>query len=123
MNLRKEKKINFEVQGNIDRIIIPPMILHTALENGITHGFIKKDTGTFYLKVEKTDKKINILLENDGDNKISQNKKNSGTGNKYIIQRLSELYGKYFKFVSQPKTEGWKVIFEIPDNINQRSEE
>ena len=123
MNLRKEKKIKFEVQGNIDRIIIPPLILHTALENGITHGFIKKDTGTFYLKVEKTGKKINILLENDGDNKISQNKKNSGTGNKYIIQRLIEFYGKDFKFVSQPKTDGWQVIFEIPDNINQRGEE
>jgi hypothetical protein len=123
MNLRKEKKITFEVQGNIDKISIPPLILHTALENGITHGFIKKDTGTFYLKVEKTDKIITIFLENDGDNKISQNKKSTGTGNKYIIQRLSELYGKDFKFISQPKADGWQVIFEIPNNMTQREKE
>jgi LytS/YehU family sensor histidine kinase len=114
MNLRKEKEIKLEIHGNIEGIIIPPLILHTALENGITHGFIKKDTGTFYLKIEKSVKKIKITLENDGNNKISQNKKSSGTGNKYIIQRLSEIYGKNFKFVSQPKEDGWQVIFEIP---------
>jgi LytS/YehU family sensor histidine kinase len=115
MNLRKEKKINLEIDGNIDGIIIPPLILHTALENGITHGFIKKDTGTFYLKTEKSAKSITVLLENDGDNKITRNKKSSGTGNKYIIQRLSEVYGENFKFVSQPKDGGWQVVFEIPE--------
>lgn len=114
MNLRKEKKIKLEILDGIEGISVPPLVLHTALENGITHGFIKKDNGTFTLKIEKTAKKIKIILENDGDNKISQNKKEIGTGNKYIIQRLNENYGKNFKFESQPKTDGWQVIYEIP---------
>ena len=114
MNLRKEKKIKLVILDNIDGIMLPPLVLHTALENGITHGFIKKDKGTFTLKIEKSTKKIKIMLENDGDNKISQNKKAIGTGNKYIIQRLNEIYGKKFIFESKPKVDGWQVIYEIP---------
>ena len=114
MNLRKEKQIKLEILGVIEGITIPPLVILTALENGITHGFVKKDTGVFTLKVEKTSRKIRILLENDGSNKISRNKKENGTGNKYIIQRLSEIYEKNFKFESKPKSDGWKVTFEIP---------
>jgi LytS/YehU family sensor histidine kinase len=114
MNLRKEKDIKLEISGEMEGIIIPPLIIHTALENGITHGFIKKDTGKFLLKIEKSARKIKITLENDGHNKITQNKKENSTGNKYIIQRLSEIYGKNFSFESKPSANGWIVVFEIP---------
>ena len=114
MNLRKEKRIKLEILGQIDGITIPPLVIHTALENGITHGFIKKDVGKFTLNVEKSARKIKISLENDGENKISQNKKENGTGNKYIVQRLSEIYGNNFTFESKPFENGWQAIYEIP---------
>ncbi|MCL2844693.1 MAG: histidine kinase [Chitinivibrionia bacterium] len=117
MNLRKEKEISLKVHGNIDNITVPPLILHTALENGITHGFVKKDKGIFNLSVENTPKKIRIILKNDGDNKVSQNKTDlSGTGNKYIVKRLNELYENDFSFNSTPSPDGWQVVFEIPND-------
>ena len=114
MNLRREKDIKLKISGNIEGITIPPLILHTALENGFTHGFIKKDTGVFDLNVTIQTKKIIILLKNNGENKPLKNQKSTGTGNKYIIQRLAETYKNKFKFVSEPIDDGWQVIFEIP---------
>ncbi|MDR0305110.1 MAG: histidine kinase [Chitinispirillales bacterium] len=114
MNLRREKNIKLKISGDIEGITIPPLIVHTALENGLTHGFVKKDTGTFDLSVTRQAQKIIINLENNGENNHSQNRVATGTGNKYIVQRLEEIYGNNFKFVSEAKNNGWRVIFELP---------
>jgi hypothetical protein len=123
MNLRKEKEISLKVLGNIEKITVPPLILHTALENGITHGFVKKDKGEFCLKVETTAKKNRIILENNGDNKISKSGADLGTGSKYIIKRLNELYEKNFSFISTPCANGWQVVIEIPNDETSKKGE
>jgi len=116
MNMRQEKRYHLVVQGEREGIVIPPFIIHTLIENGISHGFRKKDDGIFTLTVTRLDRKIVMRLHNNGDNKTrTTTGEGKGTGTRYIRSRLQELYGIDYSFSSQSTADGWESIIVIPE--------
>ncbi len=118
MNMRQEKNYVLHVQGEREGIDIPPFILHTLIENGISHGFRKKDDGIFTLTVHRNSETITMTLHNNGDNKVrTATGEGKGTGTRYIRSRLQELYGINYSFSSHSTADGWESRITIPEGV------
>lgn len=113
MSYRKGADFKLEIVDVDDKDTIPPMIFHTLVENGLTHGFANKRTGTFELQTVKNSNFTKYILSNDGDFNIEDTKGSTGFGAKYIKGRLEESYPGRWIFNSQKSDEGWESIIEI----------
>ena len=115
MEYRKEIDYSWEEEGiDIDQKI-PPAILHTLLENGITHS----------LPLEDNSIKFKLIFESNGEYKSytfltfaarmeqGTNTKEEGTGLKYIKARLTESYGSKWDLTSEQADHGWKNTLKI----------
>lgn len=114
MSFRKEICYNWE-EKNIDaNEQIPPAVLHTLIENGITHSLPpKQGCITFSLSFtrEKQYKQYTLLTIAKNRNKKREN--SNGTGFKYIKARLNESYGNNWHFESFAVEEGWCTTIKI----------
>ncbi len=115
MEYRKE--INYSLQEeNIDfEQKIPPGIIHTLLENGITHSLPLEDNSiTFKLVYESySDYKCYTFLTFAVTMRQEANYKKEGTGLKYIKARLTESYHEQWDFTSVQTNHGWKNTIKI----------
>ncbi|PJZ85572.1 7TM diverse intracellular signaling domain-containing protein [Leptospira harrisiae] len=106
MSLRKESKFEFKTEGVSSKDVIPPIVLLTLVENGVTHGYQGKNSGTFTLKKKKDKNKTKYILFNDG---LPTTKSDSlGTGIKYIKSRLQEAFPNKWDFSSKVVSGGWE---------------
>ncbi len=114
MSLRKDRRFDFEVRGDPAGLFIPPLILLTLVENGLTHGFRERGEGRFVLAVGR-DYRRGLVLElwNDGDPE-ARSDSGTGTGLKYVESRLGESYGGEWKFEHGPADGGYRARLVLP---------
>jgi len=114
MEYRKEINYSWEEEGIDPEQKIPPAILHTLLENGITHS----------LPLEDNSIKFKLVFESNSDHKcytfltfaasVGQvTNREEGTGLKYIKARLTESYQSKWDLTSEPTNDGWKNVIKI----------
>ena len=114
MSIQQKSSYSMEAIGIEGTEMIPPAIIHTLVENGITHGYSGNEDAYFELSKTETDTQIRYRLFNDGNIKSSTEKHiTSGTGLKYIESRLEECYPKKWKLYSNQVENGWEAIIEI----------
>lgn len=115
MEYRKEIDYSWEEEGIDSDEKIPPGILHTLLENGITHSLPLEDNSIkFKLVFESNDlyKSYTFLIFAKNVER-STNSKEEGTGLKYVKARLTESYQSKWDFSSEAIDHGWKNIIKI----------
>ncbi len=101
MGFRRDARYTLKVEGEPSAFSIPPMILHTLIENGLTHAFKPRENGIFRFACKREGHKIVYRLENDGSNLAEMLKEEGvkveeGMGMKYVRARLDEAYnGKW----------------------------
>lgn len=115
MEYRKEVNYLWEEEGIDPEQKIPPGVLHTLLENGITHSLPLKDNSV----------KFKLLYESNSDSKCytfltfatramqATTPREDGTGIKYIKARLTESYHSKWSFTSESESHGWKNTLKI----------
>ncbi len=115
MEYRKEIHYCWEEEGIDPTEKIPPAILHTLLENGITHSLPREDnTIRFKLAFEaNNDFKRYTFLTFAAGVKEARGERQEGTGQKYIKARLTESYDSQWDFTSEPTDDGWKSTIKI----------
>lgn len=113
MNYRKGADYKLEVLDIDENNTIPPMIFHTVVENGLTHGFEKKVVGTFIVQQKNNPERVQYIITNDGEFNTEDSKGSTGFGAKYIKGRLEESYPGKWKFISNKLPHGWETIIEI----------
>ncbi len=113
MSYRKGADYKLETIDIDEKDTVPPMIFHTLVENGLTHGYENKIVGTFKLQTVKDADSIKYVLTNDGDFNSKESKGSTGFGAKYIKSRLEENYPGRWNFTSGKSDEGWESIVEI----------
>ncbi len=118
MRYRNEINYQWEEQGIDADEMIPPALLHTALENGITHSRPQADGAiTFRLSFERAPSQKKYALTIFGGKSERSTKDREGTGLRYMKARLQESYGSHWKLTSQDVREGWQTTFTIY-NVN-----
>ncbi len=113
MSYRKGADYSLEIIDIDENDLIPPMILHTLVENGLTHGYENKTTGIFKFTTIKNSLSKKYILTNDGDFNFEDTKGSTGFGVKYIKSRLEESYPDKWNFTSDKCETGWQSIIEI----------
>lgn len=110
MRFRKEIEYIFELENIPTGEMIPPAILHTIIENGITHNLPDAQNRVkMVLHFEESEQSKIYTLRAYGKNRDLANKKKGGAGIKYIKSRLAENYGTQWSLDSKPISEGWET--------------
>ncbi|MDB5049694.1 MAG: regulator [Fibrobacteres bacterium] len=113
MGLRQDKSYRLDHDGIRGDELIPPMVLHTLVENGLTHGYAGKLKGAFLLKREELPHCVRFSLFNDGIPKEKREHKGEGTGLRYVRSRLEETFPGRWNLDSRAVENGWQVTLDI----------
>ncbi len=114
MGYRKEISYQWEDQGVDGEDTVPPALIHTILENGITHSLPLADgTVRFKLQYERSDHERCYTLFTYGRNRRQNSAVKKGTGFRYIESRLRESYGDKWELTSEATPIGWKTQIKI----------
>ena len=116
MSFRKEICYDWEEKNIDENEKIPPAIIHTIVENGITHSQPPKQGCIHFclsFTKEKNYKEYSLLTI--AENRKTRKEKSGGTGFKYITARLNESYGYNWEFDSFAVELGWLTTIKIFD--------
>jgi len=115
MSLRYGKEYSLTTENVTGEEIVPPLVIHTLVENGLTHGYAGKERGIFILKKQEDEARVVYTLFNDSAEKEDENsgKKGDGTGGKYITSRLEEVFSGRWSFSSHRVPGGWEAVITI----------
>ncbi|WPO89305.1 histidine kinase [Chryseobacterium sp. HR92] len=114
MGFRKEINYVWE-QNEIDETqLIPPAIIHTLLENGITHSEpLSGNTIQFVLSYSVSKEAHQYVFKTIAKNRRVMTDRTGGNGFKYIQARLTESYQQNWTFNSEATENGWVSIIQI----------
>jgi hypothetical protein len=108
MGFRKEIAYEWEDWGIKEEEMVPPAIIHTLLENGITHNAPNQNGNIrFRLSYIEEKGKKEYVFETIGENRELTNGRTGGGGFKYIRARLEESYPGRWTFNSTASDLGW----------------
>ncbi len=114
MEYRKEINYTWEEEGIDLEQMVPPAILHTLLENGITHSLPLSDNSVrFKLVYESNSHYKSYSFLTFATVVKHTTSKEDGTGLKYIKARLTESYQSGWDLTSEPTSHGWKSTLKI----------
>lgn len=114
MSFRKEICYDWEEKNIDDNETIPPAVIHTIIENGITHSLPPKHGCIcFTLSFVKEENYKQYMLLTSAKNRKTKKDKSNGTGFKYIKARLNESYGNNWSFDSFEVEKGWLTTIKI----------
>ena len=114
MQFRKEMRYEWEESGIDEAEFIPPAIIHTILENGITHSMPLADGKIYFLLSfqRALDCKI-YTFETRAENRLLIKERKGGNGFQYIKARLTESYGDRWEFISEAVPQGWVTTIKL----------
>lgn len=110
----KEIDITLEVEGDISKIKVPPLLILSYIENIFKHGI--KGNPNFFAKINFVRQKnstLKFVVENSFVKEDSASKK-KGIGNTNSKRRLELLYRDNFTLKIAKKEPVYKVELEIP---------
>ncbi|WP_161973382.1 histidine kinase [Arcticibacter tournemirensis] len=113
MQFRKEIRYIWKDSEIQDGELIPPAIIHTLLENGITHSIPSGENKIeFALSFSRSATAKQYIFEVFAENRLKSERR-GGNGFRYIEARLKESYGDGWSFSSEPFAGGWRSIIRI----------
>ena len=116
MSFRKEVCYEWQEKNIDENEEIPPAIIHTIIENGITHSLPPKEGCIIFclsFTKEKNHKEYSLLTIAQNRNRKKEH--SNGTGFKYIKARLNESFGDNWLFNSHQVENGWLTTIKIFD--------
>lgn len=115
MSFRRGDGFELETEGIQEGDEIPPLIFHTLIENGLSHGYEDRKGGYFKLVRREIPGGVRFVLFNDSGVRKDYNPKNSGMGLKYVNVRLEESFPGRWTLSSRAESNGWEVVIDILD--------
>ena len=114
MGFRKEINYVWEQTFIDETQLIPPAIIHTLLENGITHSVpLKENTIKFIFRYSVSKGVHQYVFETIAENRQILTDRVGGNGFKYIHARLTESYRQNWTFDSGATETGWASTIQI----------
>jgi MFS family permease len=143
MALRTESRYRLEVNGDestggADGVKVPPAMLHTLVENAVTHGEGETVAGAeivLRLAIDLTSPRgLEATVEGRPNGRKRSGRRRfvfeaplapgdfeapavEGTGLRYVKARLRESFGDDWSLVAGPSDEMWRTVIEIPETL------
>lgn len=117
MGYRNDAQYEFVVGDLPSGIQVPPLVLHTLVENGLTHSLRNDERGTFTLHCEQSPEGVRIALRNDGSHLTHGNGREGieeGLGFRYVRSRLEESFPGGWHLAFGLKDGQWETVIRLP---------
>jgi hypothetical protein len=114
MSLRLDQAYDLETSGFLGTETIPPLVFHTIIENGLTHGLKGRSHGHFLIEKSSSDGLTIFGIHNDG---AANGGIGHGTGIRYVESRLEEAYSGRWSLHHGPKVDGYLTEIRITDQL------
>ncbi len=116
MGFRHDRTYELAVEGAADGWMIPPAIVHTLVENAVTHGRYRADT-VLKLRITHADGMLELHLDAPPSDRSAHDgePRRRGTGTRYVEARLREAYGDAWSLNAGPTADGgWSTRLRYP---------
>ena len=116
-----DARYELDAEGIPETEKIPPMVLHTLVENALTHAFEVGENGRFRLTCVGDGNRVEYRFSNDGSllrsvSTSTGNPQMEGTGYQYIRARLEESYPGRWTLDYGRNGSRWEVVIGIKKN-------
>lgn len=113
VEMARDMPLPLTVEGPIDEVRLPPGMLHTLVENAITHGGVHADAPAFALQVSAgSEQRWHITLRSP---RGAGREGGGGKGQTFVRESLAGAFGADWSFESGPLDEAvWLDRFSIP---------
>lgn len=121
MSLRHGVRCALETHGVDERVLVPPALFHTLIENGLTHLAPRGGAQRFELRERHGSGRSCYTLLAHGERRGSGARTaagegtKDGTGTRYIKARLEESFTGRWTLRSEPCEVGWCTEIEVRD--------
>ncbi len=106
MSYRVDKAFSLVTEGVNEKLLVPPGIIHTLIENAFTHGRFA-DGAEFVLSLSKADGRAELVLITPAVDAVrSPDKSAGGEGLDYVRKRLAAAFGESASFADGPGANG-----------------
>jgi two-component system LytT family sensor kinase len=113
LRLKDKNFINFSVNGDVQNIMIAPMLIIPLVENAIKHGLKNISPGIIIkLEIEKQLFKFSVTNYYDPNEMINKDIA-GGIGISNLIRRLDLIYPKKYNFIVDKIDKSYKVNLSI----------
>ncbi|MEM9387264.1 MAG: histidine kinase [Pseudomonadota bacterium] len=114
MGYRHDRRYALAVEGSAADWTLPPAVVHTLVENAITHGRYAGDTA-LSLKIEASAEMLTLTLTAPAGKPTADHATRKGTGTRYVEARLAEAYGDAWSLEAGPTEDGgWRTRLCLP---------
>nr|MCU0470667.1 histidine kinase [Arcicella sp.] len=115
--LRFDNRLNYEfnIQSDLDNVLIMPMSLNTLLENAVKHGIGKLKLGGKILISAKAEKNVIIIqVKNSGVYDPKPKSDEGGIGLENLQKRLELQYGNKASFYINNENKMVTAVVKMP---------
>ncbi len=119
MSFRKMARYELRTELWEPKAMIPPAVLLTLLENGISHqpaDIPGEETLSFTLRQRSDGNRLRYHFFAPGNADSPQEKRTKGTGLRYIEARLRENYGEDWTMEYGPVPGGWETVIWVGES-------
>ena len=112
--------IDINISEEVKMALVPSLLTQPIIENSLKYGYSSNHTDlNINISVFRTNKKLNIRIDNNGKSLEKNQKIALGMGIRNIKERLETLYGlEYnFSFSSLDHNKGVVTIIKIPFQV------
>jgi hypothetical protein len=113
MGLRRDSHYRLETEGIDESEMIPPALIHTLLENAITHGPEATGERSFRLAAARSNGRTQYTFTSPLGEARSDDA-GSGSGTRYLAARLREAWGRDWTLEQHAEGEVWRVDLDVP---------
>ncbi|CAM2011499.1 sensor histidine kinase [Acanthopleuribacter pedis] len=119
MGGRKDADYQLDVVCVGEEPAVPPLLLHTLIENALTHAFAPGESGTFSLHITEEARRCLVVLANGGsllqqsDDVLGE----EGVGLRYVRARLEESFPGGWSLVYGMEAARWVVRLSFPAGV------
>jgi two-component system, LytTR family, sensor kinase len=115
--LRFDKRLmyKFNIQADLDNVLIMPMSLNTLLENAVKHGIGQlKSGGEIIISAAANQGILTIQVENTGSYDPKPKSSEGGIGLENLHKRLALQYGERASFTIENENKMVKAVIKMP---------
>ncbi len=114
MRLEERLRVGWELPPALDSFFLPPLSLHTLVENAVKHGVAARPGGgAIEIRLTATDNHWQLIVTNDGPYSPSGI---NGNGLANLRQRLEVIYGQGASLTVSGTTDQTRAELTIPSH-------
>ena len=115
MSFRLEKNFHLKVVGDIENDWLPPGIIHTLVENGVSHNKYRIEDIEFVLEryINDQDVVFSLSVPQGKKRRNTSSEIGTGTGSKYISAQLEQAFSRHYKITNKETDSYWTTKISI----------